>query len=199
MQELYQCDVDLFASRLNHQLPRFISWRPNPYAIGTDALQVPWTRWRGYVFPPFALICKVLRKVQEEGSTFLLITLVWELQPWYPALLSMLVDLPTLLLIHNDLLTDTFGQHHPLMLVGQLQLAAWTLSSKDTQQKAFLQKLHSCCFQDGVRALTQPTRVPGRSGSAGVSHGRWIPFVFCPSLPGLPSGAVLRRSATSIH
>ena len=69
MQEVYQCNVDLFASRLNHQLPQFISWRPDPYTIETDALQVPWTRWRGYAFPLFALISKVLRKVREEGST----------------------------------------------------------------------------------------------------------------------------------
>ena len=196
MQEVYQCDVDLFASRLNHQLPQFISWRPDPYAVGTDALQVPWTRWRGYAFPPFALISKVLRKVREERSTILLIAPVWESQPWYPTLLSMLVDFPTLLPIHKDLLTDTFGQHHPLMLVDQLQLAAPT---RIYNRRHFCRSRTVAVFQDGVRAPTRLTRVPGRSGSVGVSHGTWIPFVFCPSLPGLPSGAVCGRSAISTH
>ena len=78
MQEVYQCNVDLFASRLNHQLPHFVSWRPDPYAMGTDALKIPWTRWRGYAFPPFVLISKVLKKIREEGSTILLIAPVWE-------------------------------------------------------------------------------------------------------------------------
>jgi len=32
-------------------------------ALGTDALRIPWTRWKGYAFPPFVLISKVLRKV----------------------------------------------------------------------------------------------------------------------------------------
>ena len=44
---------------------------------------------------------------------------VWESQPWYPALLAMLVDYPILLLTHNDLLTDPFGQHHPLIRANQ--------------------------------------------------------------------------------
>ena len=31
------CTVDLFASRLNAQLKHFVSWRPDPNTIGTDA------------------------------------------------------------------------------------------------------------------------------------------------------------------
>ena len=37
---LRTCQVDLFATRLNHQLPEFISWKPDPVAQGTDALQI---------------------------------------------------------------------------------------------------------------------------------------------------------------
>ena len=62
------------------------------------------------------------------------------------------------------------------MLAGRHQLAAWTLSGMDTQQKAFQQKLHSYCSLDGARAPTQYTRVLGRSGSDGVCHRKWIPF-----------------------
>lgn len=76
----------------------------------------------------------------------------------------------------NDLLTDPFGQYHPLMLAGQLQLIAWTLSGTDTQLKAFQQKLHKCCSLDGAGVPTQHTKVPGKGGSAGVCHRKWIPF-----------------------
>jgi len=182
MREVYQCNVDLFATRLNQQLPQFVSWRPDPFAVGTDALQIPWIGWKGYAFPPFVLISKILRKVREEGSMILLITLVWESQPWYPALLSMLVDYPVLLPTHNNLLTDPFSQHHPLVLAGQLQLAAWTLSGESTQQKAFQEKLHNYCSPDRARAPTQHTKVPGKSGSAGVCQGKWIPFRALPTL-----------------
>ena len=91
MREVHQCDVDLFATRLNHQLPQFVSWRQGPFALGTDAMRIPWIGWRGYAFPPFVLISRILRKVREEKSMILLIAPVWESQPWYPALLSMLL------------------------------------------------------------------------------------------------------------
>jgi len=45
------CLVDLFATRLNHQLPEFISWRPDPFAQGTDVVQVDWKTLKGYAFP----------------------------------------------------------------------------------------------------------------------------------------------------
>ena len=54
-QRLGSCHVDLFASRLNNQ---YISWRPYPYAIATDAFQTSWQDIQGYVFPPFSLIGK---------------------------------------------------------------------------------------------------------------------------------------------
>ena len=53
---LGRCNIDLFATRLNAQLEQYVSWRPDPNAVGTDALQLPWDRWEGYAFPPFCLI-----------------------------------------------------------------------------------------------------------------------------------------------
>ena len=29
-----------------------MSWRPDPGALATDALSQPWTKFRGYAFPP---------------------------------------------------------------------------------------------------------------------------------------------------
>jgi len=43
--------VDLFASRNNTQLPRFISWKPDPQAVATNALTVPWTQENGFACP----------------------------------------------------------------------------------------------------------------------------------------------------
>ena len=31
--------IDLFASRLSHQLPQYFAWRPDPFSQRTDALQ----------------------------------------------------------------------------------------------------------------------------------------------------------------
>ena len=43
--------VDLFASRLNAQLSDFVSWRPDPEAIASDALSLRWPTTGGYAFP----------------------------------------------------------------------------------------------------------------------------------------------------
>ena len=59
-------DFDLFASRLNKQLPRFASWRPDPEAEVTDVFSLDWTKVTGYAFPPFALLGRCLRKVVSQ-------------------------------------------------------------------------------------------------------------------------------------
>lgn len=47
--------VDLFNSRLDHQLPWFFSWRPDPLAESTDAFLQNWHPERGYAFPRLQL------------------------------------------------------------------------------------------------------------------------------------------------
>ena len=64
--QLGHCNVDLFASRLTTQLSKYMSWKPNPGAIATDALSQPWDQMKGYAFPPFSLIGRCLDKVHRE-------------------------------------------------------------------------------------------------------------------------------------
>ena len=45
--------VDLFASHLCHQLPRYMSWRPDPQSIATDTLHQDWKNRFSYAFPHF--------------------------------------------------------------------------------------------------------------------------------------------------
>ena len=44
--------IDLFASRMNHQLPSYCSWRPDPGACTIDAFSVSWDEMTPYLFPP---------------------------------------------------------------------------------------------------------------------------------------------------
>ena len=41
MRILGPCQVDLFASRISAQLPKYMSWKPDPGTIATDALSQP--------------------------------------------------------------------------------------------------------------------------------------------------------------
>ena len=43
IQALPPVDVDQFASRLHHQIPKYISWQPDPHAWMVDAFQINWT------------------------------------------------------------------------------------------------------------------------------------------------------------
>ena len=49
-------DIDLFATGVNHQVPAFVSWRPEPGAVTTDAFNIKWDFHLAYLFPPFCMI-----------------------------------------------------------------------------------------------------------------------------------------------
>ena len=89
--------IDLFVSRLNHQLPKYMSWHPDPGSCAVDSLQHSWRNLYGNAFPPFCLIGKVLAKARKDQSLLLIITPAWQTQPWYAALLSMSVQHPIIL------------------------------------------------------------------------------------------------------
>ena len=110
------CQIDLFATCLNHQLDHYVSWRPDPFAMATDAFQITWRNYQGYAFPPFALVGKCLQKIHQEESTVVLVAPVWKTQWWYPYLLQLLIDYPLLLPVHPDLLSNPFKRKHPLLL-----------------------------------------------------------------------------------
>ena len=97
-------NLDLFASRLTFQLDQYVSWRPDPLAIHTDAFTLNWATFRGYAFPPFALIGRCLQQVQSQRVEHLvLVAPVWPAQTWYPLLLELCVDFPLLLPMQTDL------------------------------------------------------------------------------------------------
>ena len=59
--------VDLFASRLYHQLPLYMTRKPNPNSFATDAMQQDWNKMFGFVFLPFSLIGRVINKILREN------------------------------------------------------------------------------------------------------------------------------------
>ena len=84
----------LFASRTNHQLPWFYSYKPDPEAEAINALIQPRAGEIGYAFAPFNLVARCLRKVIHEGATITLVCPVWPTQPWYTQLLQLVVAPP---------------------------------------------------------------------------------------------------------
>ena len=108
--------IDLFASRLNHQLPKYMPWHPEPGSCAVDSLQHSWRNLCKYAFPPFCLIGKVLAKVRKDQSLLLIVTPGWQTQyaVWYAALVTMSVQHPIILPNLTTLLQGPLGQKHPL-------------------------------------------------------------------------------------
>ena len=48
IQQLGRVEIDLFASRLSAQVPKYFSWRPDPLSQGTDALVQDWMGMKTY-------------------------------------------------------------------------------------------------------------------------------------------------------
>ncbi len=96
-QVLGKPDIDLFATRLNAQLPRYVAWKPDPGAESVDAFVQSWGTLFSYIFPPFNLISRVLKKIESERAKAIVIVPFWPTQPWFPKFLKLCSDPPHVL------------------------------------------------------------------------------------------------------
>ena len=170
--------IDLFASRLSNQVKNYMAWKLDPFSIATDALQQNWSVHRClYAFPPFSLILRILRKVdQEKVEKLILVTPDWQTQVWYPRVMEMSIANPILLPKLDKLLINPSGQIHPLVANKSLRLVAWTISGKSSLRQAFQSQLSTFCQVQEEKVLRQITIRPGESGLAGVLNTRLIQF-----------------------
>ena len=90
-------EVNLFASRLTHQLERYFSWRSDPAAEATDAFTQSWSQFQGFANPPWCRLLPTLVKIQREQATVVVVAPLWRTQPWYPLLLQLLIEIPLLI------------------------------------------------------------------------------------------------------
>ena len=72
--------IDLFASRLNHRLEKYISLRPDPNAIGVDVFSISWTKQYVYICAPTSTLSMVLRKIVEDKAETLVVAPLWTTQ-----------------------------------------------------------------------------------------------------------------------
>ena len=167
-------EIDLFASRLTYQLPRFFSWRPDPQAVAVDAFQQDWSQLRGYANPPWCLVGRVLSKVESDQARVVLVAPVWRAQTWYPLLLRMLRDYPRLL-SPQEAQMQKGDQLRQLDVIPQL--AVWPVSGRSSETVAFLQKLQTLCWLLGGQSLHKRTTPCSTNGYAGVVNPIEIPFL----------------------
>ena len=130
-------EIDLFASLLNFQLPKYCSRSRDPQAWRVDAMSFRWSGLRLYAFPPFSMIPRILEKVVQDEAELALIAPYWPKRPWFPKLLSLLAGSPWALPCQPDLITQPLSQlaHQK---IESLHLSLWPLSGSKVNRQAFL-------------------------------------------------------------
>ena len=126
--------VDLFASRLNNKLPKYVSRKPDPNAFATDAFSLTWDNNFYFMFPPFSLLPRILQKIEADRVSALLIAPLWPTQSWWPSLLHLVAGqcyrLPnTRQILH---LPHKPGQQHPMK---KLKLGCFLLSREPLKNR----------------------------------------------------------------
>ena len=168
--------VDLFATRLNCQLPDYVSWKPDPGAFRVDAFSFQWdTNIFYYAFPPFSMISRLLHQVLRDGVDVLLVFPVWPTQVWFPTLLRLLAETPVLLPRDCLSLPQDVGASHPLGR--RLRLAGVIISGDPSRRGAFRRKLRNTSVSLGDQGLGRFMKAISLGGWDFVSDGKLIHFV----------------------
>ena len=84
--------MDLFVSRLSHQLTQYMSWKINPFSQSRDSFQMSWANTFVHALALFALIRRVLQKVDQDHCIMLIITSALPGQTCFPGFLRMSVQ-----------------------------------------------------------------------------------------------------------
>ncbi|KAE8585826.1 hypothetical protein XENTR_v10021466 [Xenopus tropicalis] len=86
--------IDLMASEKNYKIKHFFSRVPSARAVGIDAFSQNWRNLWAYIFPPFPIIFKVLRKILVSHMDVIAIIPDWPRRPWYPLLRRLCICQP---------------------------------------------------------------------------------------------------------
>ena len=128
--------IDLFASRINYQLEKYVSFKPDPGAFAIDAFTTDWANLKLYAFPPFNVIPMVLRKIQADKATGICVFLNWPTHAWFPKATAMVLQDPTKLKPNKNLFS----------------MASWR-SDRAKQYSTYLSSWESYCDERNIHKL----------------------------------------------
>jgi hypothetical protein len=177
---LFIPDIDLFASRLNHKVPVYAAWNPDPGATIINSLMHYWGDFSCiYAFPPFAIIHMVLQKLIMDQAEGILIVPFWTTKPWFTQFADMICKRPILIDVIDDVLFlpfDRSSARRPHPMAGKLQLIAARCSGTSSKPRAFRNELSTPSLRlDDSHRTSYITRTSD-FGKTIVSKGTLIPL-----------------------
>ena len=165
--------IDLYTSRLNHQVSSHVVWKPDPFAKCIDAFSIDWSDLFAYAFHPFLLIGKTLPKIEEDRvEEIIMVVPYWTTQPWFSKLTRMLTDCPLLVSRHKQMLS------HPVRgieCLPNLNLIICKLSGMHLRSSTYRRKLQKSSCRHGDRQLPSNMMYTSRSGYNFQVQGTFIP------------------------
>ena len=169
-------EIDLFATRLNKQVEKYISHKPDPFAIAVDAFSVNWHNYKFYAFPPFSIILHTLYKIDQDSATGILIIPNWTTQSYFPVAMRQLIDFPIYIKPRkrNLILPQKLNEIHPLHR--KLSLLACHLSGDVLKRQKFREKLRSLSCHHGDVQQNYNTMSTLSNGKFTVVEGILIQF-----------------------
>ena len=168
--------LDLFASRLNKQVSEYCSYTPDPDAKYVNAFSISWTDIYGYINPPFSLISRCMMKIRQDEGECILVAPVWPTQPWFTKVMELLIDLPVILPMTDNLLVQPCRNiQHPLK--DSLVMMACRLSGLSSRNEDFLNRQPRSCWHHGSPEPRNNIRHFMRDGFSTVVKRRLIHFV----------------------
>ena len=90
-------NIDLFASRLNNQLPTYVSYKPDPNAYAVDTSSLDWSKLQFYAFPTFSCISQYVQKIKTDKAEGIPVMNHWPTQPFYSEIMKMTKELPLII------------------------------------------------------------------------------------------------------
>ena len=168
-----RCDVDLFASKRNHKIAKYVSYTPDSQSIAVNAFSLTWNKFYAYMFPPFSLVGSVLQKLQVDQAEGVLVAPLFSTQMWFPRILHMAVAPPKLLPPVSKILKHPEGQQHKLQ---KMTLCAFKVSGKNCAVKDFQKTLPTLSCHPGEKELKNNMGVISKSGCYFVVKVRLIHF-----------------------
>ena len=132
-------------------------------------------RTHSICFPPFLLDSKSLTEiVQNEVYTMIPVVSVWQIQPWYPRIIQLLIANPVIIFHLANLLLNGQKEVHVLVANKTLMLVVWKVSGNSLLIYGYQIRLPvlSQVLEDQVQ--TQITTRPGKNGLAGVLEKKFI-------------------------
>ena len=125
-----KCTIDRFVSMRSTQLKRYNSLYWDPHTEAVDAMaQENWNKELNFCNPPFWMINRVLRKIEQQQAEAILIAPLWKSKEWFKKLMKMAIDYPVRIKNSHRTVLKLAAKPEPLKNK-KWRLCTWRISGK---------------------------------------------------------------------